>query len=143
VSFTQLGTAQKSTTVLTKALPAGSYIVNAKTDVLAAQLGKNSEGGNPNTTYVNVSCTLSDSPANGSVVSDTAFWTGFTNIPVALFALGDSSLPMSLAVTTTTASTLEISCTNLSNDGKGSEGSAFNEEATGAVVTAVQTTKNS
>ncbi len=143
VAFTKLESTQSNTLVLSKSLPAGSYIVNGSVVVTASQAGKNGEGGDAVTTYVDTSCTMTDTPASGSAVSNTAYWSGLTNIPVFIIAIGNSSLSFDMAITTTTSSTATITCTNILNDGSNTSPSVFGEEASGAVITAVQTSSNS
>jgi hypothetical protein len=47
VSFTQLESKESNALVMSKSLPAGSYIVNGNVEVIAAQVGTNEEGGGP------------------------------------------------------------------------------------------------
>jgi hypothetical protein len=143
VAFTKLESNQANTLILSKSLPAGSYIVNGGVTLTASQAGKNGEGGSALATYVDMSCTMADTPISGSAVSDTAFWSGFTNIPVIVIAIGNTSLSFDMAVTTTTASTATITCTNILNNGSNTSPSVFTEEASGGVITAVQTSSNS
>jgi hypothetical protein len=143
IAFTKLESNQANTLILSKSLPAGSYIASGSVTLTASQAGKNGEGGSALTTYVDMSCTMADTPVSGSAVSDTSFWSGFTNIPVIIIAIGNGSLSFNMAITTTTASTATITCTNILNDGSNTSPSAFAEEASGAVITAVQTSSNS
>jgi hypothetical protein len=114
-------------TVLTKALPAGSFIVNAK----AKLLGSNSTIG----TYFYATCVLSDTPTSGPVVTDNAY--GTTRMDVPLVDAGWITLPMSLAVSSATPSTLAIKCSD-----QGSDGTAYSLTANDAAINAVQTTSN-
>lgn len=143
VSFTQLESKESNALVMSKSLPAGSYIVNGNVEVIAAQVGTNEEGGGPLTTFVQMSCTLKDTPTSGSSVSYTNSWSGVTSNPIIFFAAGLGSVPLDLAVTTTTSSVLTVTCTNVHNDGDNTSPSAFTEGAQDGVITAVQTTSNS
>jgi len=144
ISFTNVEGKQASTLILSKTLPAGSYIVNGNVQIVSSQAGKNDQGETALTTYVDLSCTLGDTPTSGSgATSQTSFWSGLTNIPVFIVAIGDTNLSFNFALTTTASSTATITCTNIFNDGSNTSPSVFGEEASDAVITAVQTSSNS
>jgi len=143
VSFTETESTKSNTTVVSRSLPAGNYILNGSVLVTAAQSGKNEKGESPLTTYVDATCTLTDTPTSGSSVSDTAFWSGLTNIPVIFIAIGNDTLPFDMAVSTTTTSTVAITCSNDLNDGDDTSPNVFSEEASAGTVVAVETSHNS
>jgi hypothetical protein len=115
-------------TVLTKALPAGSFIVNAKAKLLGSTLS----AGN----YFEGKCVLSDTPSSGSVVTDSSYGSAQMGVP-AIVLSGWITLPMSLAVSTTTPSTLAIKCSDVYG-----AGTAYSLTANDAAINAVQTTSN-
>jgi hypothetical protein len=114
-----------SKTILTLNLPAGSFIVQAKT-----QLG----GSATSAGYMNDSCHLTD----GSASNHAQFSAPFTPAQFLTIRLAETSLPMEIAVTSTSPSTVTLSCEDVS-----SEGTAFSTGATDSVITAIQTTSNS
>lgn len=112
-------------TVLTLKLPAGSFIVQGKTQV----------GGSATSAgYMNDSCTLSD----GSASNDAQFSAPFTAAQFLTIRLAETSMPMQIAVTSTSPSTVTLTCEDVSH-----EGTAFSTGASDSVITAVQTTSNS
>src|SRR5438105_11792085 len=94
VGFNALGETSKPTRILSKNLPAGSFIITGTVMALGTQLGTNGEGGNAKTTYVDVSCTLTDTPEKGASASNNAFGSGLTDIPIVSSGLGIGTLPM-------------------------------------------------
>ncbi|HEX8752390.1 MAG TPA: hypothetical protein VF731_03145 [Solirubrobacterales bacterium] len=114
-----------SKTILTLSLPAGSFIVQGKT-----QLG----GSATSAGYMNDSCTLAD----GSASNHAQFSAPFTPAQILTIRLAETSLPMEIAVTSSTPSTVTLTCEDVS-----SEGTAFSTGASDSVITAVQTTSNS
>ena len=93
-----------SATVLTKAIGAGNYIVNAKVE-LGMGVGLETKGSG------RVTCTLTDTPTSGSPVSDTSDWFAAANVPDFLFGVAQTTIPLSLNVSTGAAtSTLALKC---------------------------------
>lgn len=125
-SATQAGsvdfTGASAKTILTLSLPAGSYIVQAKTAPSAAATGAG---------YFNDSCTLSD----GSATDTTQVSTALTL--EALFYIADQAASMEIAVTSATASTVTLACTDVAHSG-----TSFSTGAADSVITAVQTNAN-
>ncbi len=114
-----------SKTILTLKLPAGSFIVQGKTQV----------GGSATSAgYMNDSCTLAD----GSASSHAQFSAPLTPAQFLTIRLAETSLPMDIAVTSSTSSTVTLTCEDVSR-----EGTAFSTSATDSVITAIQTTSNS
>ncbi|HEY2715627.1 MAG TPA: hypothetical protein VGI73_05345 [Solirubrobacterales bacterium] len=112
-------------TVLTLDLPAGSFIVQGKVQV----------GGTATSAgYMNDSCTLAD----GSASNDAQFSAPLTPAQFLGIHIAETSMPMQIAVTTTSPSTVTLGCENVS-----SEGTAFSTGATDSVISAVQTSGNS
>jgi hypothetical protein len=83
-------------TILTKQLPAGSFVVNAKTTLSASATAS---GG-----YVNAQCNLSD----GSSV-DTAQWSS-TEIPSPFGYAANGTVSLDLAITSGSPSTVTLTC---------------------------------
>ncbi len=124
------GTIEAPVTILTKTIPAGSYIVFAKSIIAA--------GDSANGAKWTAQCDLTDKPVSGASTVDTSTASGevVTNF---LFHTGFATLPLGIAVTTTTESTLTLGCTevwNTSSTGK------FEMSATNSVITALQTSHN-
>lgn len=114
-----------SKTVLTLKLPAGSFIVQGKTQV----------GGSATSAgYMNDSCTLAD----GSASNHAQFSAPFTPAQILTIRLAETSLPMQIAVTSSSPSTVTMTCEDVSH-----EGTAFSTAASDSIITAVQTTSNS
>ncbi len=137
VAFTA-GTAASPTTVLTKALPAGSYLASAKVQVTIVATDPEGEGA--------VDCALADVPGSGSPVADVSgFVSGTTAlIPVADLYVAETTLPMEVAVSSTSPSELAVSCwVNLGDGGENGTPGVFASEAAEAQIQAVQTTSNS
>ncbi|HVW46168.1 MAG TPA: hypothetical protein VHA76_03880 [Solirubrobacterales bacterium] len=116
VEFT--GTSQ---TVLTLSLPAGSFMVQAKTAPSAAAT---------TTGYMNDRCTLADGAASDSTQYSTALAHEFLYV-------ADGAVSMQIAVTSGSASTVALSCEDVSH-----EGTAFSTSASNSVISAVQTSVN-
>ena len=138
LSFTA-GTRASPTTVLSKSLPAGSFLASGKVAVIMAATGTGGEG--------DVVCDLLDVPASGSPVADVANFLSSITAPTSLGAeAAGTTLPMDVAITTASASTLMIQC--WVEIGSGGETAAkapgeFFAEASEAHIQAVQTTSNS
>jgi Collagen triple helix repeat (20 copies) len=133
VPFTT-GTAAAPTTILSKSLPAGSYLASAKVETTIAATVSGGEGA--------VECALSDVPASGSPVSDLAgFFSSITAaVPVVNVFAASNTLPLQVAVDSAGPSTLVVSCwVNLGVDEHG----MFFAEAANAHIQAVQTAGNS
>ncbi len=143
ISFTRLESTKGSTLILSKSLPAGSFILGGSVEALVAQAGKNGEGADAIETYFNLGCSLTDTPASGSATTATDEWSGVTSLPAFIIAVANNTLSFNLAVTTTSASTVAITCTNEFNDGSNTSPSSFSEEAVNGVITAIQTSSNS
>lgn len=134
VAFTA-GTSSSPTLVLSKALPAGNYLASGKVQVSIGATGTGGEG--------DVECALADSPLSGSPVADTAGFFSATDAVIPSVGEGAATtLPLEVAVSTTTPSELTIDCwVDLGSGGK-SPG-VFYAEASDADIQAVQTTTNS
>jgi len=114
-----------SKTVVSLNLPAGSFIVQGKTQV----------GGSATSAgYMNDSCTLSD----GSASNHAQFSAPFTPAQILTIRLAETSLPMEIAVTSSSPSTVTLICEDVSH-----EGTAYSTSASDSVITAIQTTSNS
>ena len=138
VNFTT-GTAGSPTTVLSKALPAGNYLASAKVQVTIVATEPGGDGA--------VDCSLADVPGSGSPVADVSgFFSATTaEVPIAGIFVAETTLPLEVAVSSTSPSLLAVSCwVNLSSGGKsGSTEGTFLAEAAEAQIQAVQTTSNS
>jgi len=114
-----------SKTVASLNLPAGSFIVQAKTQV----------GGSATSAgYMNDACTLAD----GSASNHAQFSAPFTPAQIFTIRLAETSLPMEIAVTSNSPSVVTLTCEDVSH-----EGTAFSTSASDSVITAIQTTSNS
>jgi hypothetical protein len=114
-----------SKTVLTLKLPAGSFIVQGKTQV----------GGSATSAgYMNDGCTLSD----GSASNHAQFSAPLTAAQIFTIRLAETSLPMEIAVTSSSPSTVTLVCEDVA-----SEGTAYSTSASDSVITAIETTSNS
>lgn len=122
VDFTS-ATAGSPQTILTESLPAGSFIVNAKTVA--------SETHPSGTAALQAACTLSD----GGTSDNSQVWLPDTNIYVP--TVGTTTLPFSLAVSSSASSTVKLACW-VQNITAGSQ--TFN--ASNTVITAIQTSAN-
>jgi Collagen triple helix repeat (20 copies) len=138
VAFTA-GTETSPTAVLSKALPAGSYLASAKVQV---SIGATEPGGEGS-----VDCALADVPSSGSPVVDVSgfFSTIAALVPVADVYGAETTLPLEVAVSSTSPSLLAVSCwVNLGEGGKsGSTAGTFFAEAADTAIQAVQTSANS
>ncbi len=125
------GTIEKPITVLTKKVPAGSFIVFAKTTIAASDSGNGAK-------WVG-QCQLSDVPVSGTPTFDTSNATGEV-VANFLFHTGDATVPLGMAITTTTESTLTLACTHVWEvETKG----AFAMTAINSFLSAIQTSSNS
>jgi hypothetical protein len=108
-------------------LPAGTYVITAKTD-----LGANATSVNATThaASVDMQCTLT---AGGS--SDTSQWYGSLTPFVGAVVVGNSTIPMQLQTTLTTAGSAVVACQDDIASGTGAE-----EGATNTSIVAVETT---
>jgi hypothetical protein len=124
------GTLEAPVVILTKTIPAGSYIVFAKS-VIAT-------GDTSNGAKWTAQCDLTDKPASGTSTVDTSTASGevVTNF---LFHTGFAALPLGMAITTTTESTLTLACTEVWNT---SATGKFEMSATNSLITALQTSHN-
>ncbi len=137
LSFTA-GTIGSPTTVLSKSLPTGNYLASAKVQVTIVATGNGGEG--------DVGCELLDTPTTGSPVADVAGFFSATDAVIPTFGNGAATtLPLEVAVSTSSASTLSIECwVTLGSGGEtGGMPGAFFAEASNAHIQAVQTTSNS
>ncbi len=125
------GKIEEPVTVLTKKLPAGSYIVFAKTTVSTADTANGAKW--------LAQCSLSDQPTSGAATFDSsnAFGEVMTNF---LFHSGAETVPLGMAISTTSASTLTLGCTNVWNTESTGK---FTMAATNSLITAIQTSSNS
>lgn len=113
------------TTVVSLKLPAGSFIVQGKTQV----------GGSATSAgYMNDSCTLAD----GSASNHAQFSAPLTPAQFLTIRIAETSLPMEIAVTSNSPSTVTLVCEDVSH-----EGTAYSTGASDSVITAIQTTGNS
>lgn len=121
VDFTS-ATAGSPKTILTESLPAGSFIINAKTVT--------SETHSTVATALLATCALSD----GRASDNSQVWLPDTNIYDP--AEGTAPLPFDLAVTSTSPSVVKLACWAQVTAG----GQTFN--ASNSVITAIQTASN-
>jgi len=115
-------TGAASKTILALSLPAGSFIVQAKTAPSAAATSSG---------YFNDTCTLSD----GSSTDVAQVSTPLTL--EAFFYVADQVASMEIPVTSATASTVTLACSDIAHSG-----SSFSTGAADSVITAVQTSAN-
>jgi hypothetical protein len=122
-------------TILSKPIPAGSYITAGKVQITAYDTSNEAHAG--------VHCELVDTPTGGSLTAlDGARWMQSVDVPI--FIIGDfaeGTLSFNAALSTgSAASTLAIRCEEIDADsGKGT----LEISASEAKITAVQTTSNS
>jgi hypothetical protein len=123
------GTIPEPIAVVTKSIPAGSYLVFAKSTIAASD----STVGDKWT----AECQLSDIPVSGEPTFDQSNATGevITNF---IFKTGYATVPLGMAISTTTASTLTLACTHVWDVG----GTKLAMSATESLITAVQTSHN-
>ncbi len=133
VNFTT-GSEGSPTTIVSRTLPAGNYIVNAKVELLLAD---SKTGG-----FASVNCKLLDAPSGGgAAASDSSTWATLINFPFIFFDLAQNTLPFSLAVNSAShSSTISVACYMPIKE---ANGGTLTGEANNAVITAVQTTTNS
>jgi hypothetical protein len=133
------GTAASPTMVLSKPLPAGSYLASAKVQVTIVATDPGGEG--------DVDCALADVPGSGSPVADVSgfFSTTAALVPVLDVFAAATTLPLEVAVSSTSPSVLAVSCWVNLGDGGENAGKAgeFFAEAADAQIQAVQTSGNS
>jgi len=130
----QSGSEGSPTTIASRALPAGNYLVNGKTELLMSNTKAGGEA--------SVSCKLVDTPSGGGgVVSDTSAWASLINFPFFIVDLAQNTVPFSLAVNSGAhSSTLSLVCwVGLLE----ASGGTFTVSAGNTSITAVQTTQNS
>jgi Collagen triple helix repeat (20 copies) len=133
VDFTG-GSEGTPTTIVSRALPAGNFVVNGKVEVL---LSDTKAGGS-----ASVGCKLIDTPSGGgAVVSDTAPWASPMNVAEIAVSFAQATLPQALAVSSEThPSTIAVACYVVKVATAGGE---FKATAGKASITAVQTNQNS
>jgi hypothetical protein len=120
------GTIEKPITVASKKLPPGSYIANAKTTISTTDKENGAK-------WV-AQCQLSDVPVSGTSTFDASNATGEV-VQNFLFHTGAASVPLGMAFTTTTESTLTLACTHVwESETKGS----FTMAATNSFLSAIQ-----
>jgi hypothetical protein len=131
VAFT-LGTELSPISIISRALPAGSYIVNAKVELQLSNTKAEGRAG--------VGCNLVDTPTeSGTSASDTAGWMTPIDVPFAGFFFAYNSLPLTLAVNSPAhSSNIAIVCFVSLESASGGE---FSATAGNAGITAVQTTQ--
>jgi len=117
-------------TVVSKTLPAGSYIVTGQVELIYATIATDKSG------YARVICTLSDPTAG---VSDKADFFAVADTPTFLFSSAETVVPLSLAFSTASASTATIKCEDEFSDSEDS-GKVIAVSAHEARVNAVQVT---
>ncbi len=132
VAFT-LETESSPKTILSRELPAGNYIVDAKVELELSDTTPEGEAG--------VACKLVDTPKEGGTpASDIAGWTGLLDETSTPFFVADDTMPLTLPVNSSThASTIAIVCYVLSAEASGGE---FEATAGNGSITAIQTTQN-
>lgn len=120
-------------TIVSKALPAGNFIVQAKTELIVSDTKTGGE--------IITGCNLIDTPSGGgTTVKDTATWFTLINVPFIFVDLADTTIPFGLAVNSPShASTVSLVCYPTSVEASGGTVTA---EADNAVITAVQTSSN-
>jgi len=118
-----------ATTIVTRALPAGDYIVSGDVSVGLVDDASPSN--------VTVQCQLVDTPVSGVAVTDTDTWSALTDVSgPALPDSANNSLSFDEAVSSPSSpSSVSISCQTLADAPVGAESFTM----THAVVTAVQT----
>ncbi len=131
------GTLASPTMILSKSLPAGSFLASAKVQVSIVATGTGGEG--------DVNCELLDLPASGAPAVDVAGFFSATDATIPAVGSGAATtLPLEVALDTSSASTLAIECwVTLGSGGQnGASPGAFFAEAADAQIQAVQTTAN-
>jgi hypothetical protein len=127
-------TESSPTTIVSRELPAGSYIVDAKVEVQLSNT--TAEGG------AAVVCTLVDTPTEGGTpATDRAGLMTPIDVLYAGFFFATNSLPLTLVVSSPAhTSKIVIACYVSLESANGGE---FSATASNAAITAVQTTQNS
>lgn len=111
-------------TIVTKNLPAGSYIVNSKAVLSASD--------DTNDSFAFIECRLV-----GGTTTDTAKWQ--ERLGQVLFVwIGSTTVSQTIAVSSATPFAVTLSC----SDEHDSAQTGFTQSVSGGVITAVQTTKN-
>jgi hypothetical protein len=120
-------------TILSKALPAGNFIVGAKAELVYTD----TKAGGAAATV----CKLIDVPAGGGATSsDTSSWASLVNVPAVVLNVAQTTIPFALSVDSPLhASSVTIACYLPREE---SAGGTFAAEAKNASITAVQTTVN-
>jgi hypothetical protein len=129
VSFTS-GTLGSPTTVLSKSLLVGNFIVASKLIVTASDSTNGA-------TWV-AQCTLTDEPSTGATTEDAAIASGAV-VPDVIFHNGEATMSLGMAVSTSTASTLTLACAHVADS---SATGNFALVANDSLITAIQTTQN-
>ncbi|HEY1775926.1 MAG TPA: hypothetical protein VGG41_07180 [Solirubrobacteraceae bacterium] len=118
-------------------LPAGTFIASGNANVLVQ--------GWPSMDDV-INCQLVDTPSSGAPLSDTVYWEALGSFSNGLQAPGgaEETLPLNLAVSSTSPSTLAISCSGFGLTGMNNNGPpAFvSGSIVSSTVTAIQTSGN-
>ena len=122
------------TTVVSRELPAGNYIVNATVEL---QLSDTKTGG-----QAGIACHLVDTPSEeGAPAFDPAEWMTAIDVPFSGFFFAGNSMPFTLAVSSAAhSSSIAIVCYMSLKQANGGE---FAANASNGLITAVQTTQNS
>jgi hypothetical protein len=133
VAFTS-GTEGTPTTIVSRTLLAGHYIVSATVEL---QLSDTKPGGQAST-----GCKLVDTPTEGGgSASDTGGWATLIDVPFTSVFFAQNTIPLALAVDSVAhPSTIAIVCYV---PVKEANGGVLAADANNAVITAVQTTQNS
>lgn len=124
------GTLEAPIVVLTKTIPAGSYIVFAKSTVSTVDSTTGAKW--------TAQCQLADKPLSGTSTFDSSNASGEV-VADFIFDTGYATVPLGMAISTTTESTLTLACTEVWNT---SVTGKFEMTATNSLITAVQTSHN-
>ncbi|MGH2849100.1 MAG: hypothetical protein ACRDLP_00615 [Solirubrobacteraceae bacterium] len=123
IDFTA-GTSSSPTTILTKNLPAGDFVVSAKTALVASTTTSPTSG-----SYVNDTCQLADGSASDQAVWNTSF---SSESLLGTFSASDT-LPLAISVSSASTNTVTLSCWLES-----SSGASFGTQAELSQIQAVQ-----
>jgi Collagen triple helix repeat (20 copies) len=123
IDFTS-GTASSPTTIMTKNLPAGNFLVSAKTALVATTTTNPTAG-----SYVNDSCALTD----GSVTDQAVWDTSFSNESLLGTFSATDTVPLAISVSSGNSNTVTLGCWLES-----SAGTALDTEAELSQIQAVQ-----
>jgi hypothetical protein len=120
-------------TIVSRTLPAGSFIANAKVEVL---LSDTKAGG-----FAGVDCRLVDTPSGGgSIAVDMSRWASLIDVSFLSAHVAQNTIPLALAVSSPARpSTLSLACWLGVNE---PAGGTLTAEANNAAITAVQTSSN-